>query len=116
MPYALKGIDVALFSVFKSLGLEVFACPLLGPSEFDNYESLYYWYKESFYEYDQETGLRVRKEGKKWQNMLSRAEFDKERGWRSRVGDDFYPLTLCDNGGDDESWPRTMQVSRNNLA
>lgn len=29
MPYALKGIDMALFSTFQSLGLSVKACPVM---------------------------------------------------------------------------------------
>lgn len=42
MPYALKGIDMAIFSTFRSLGLLVKACPVLvsGDEELDSESEL----------------------------------------------------------------------------
>jgi hypothetical protein len=79
MPYALKGIDVALFSVVKSLGLKVSVRPLLDPREMEDYdESVYDQYESSFNEWNPRTYRRMRKDEEKFKNRMSREEFKRE--------------------------------------
>lgn len=42
MPYAPKGVDAAIFSVFRSLGLTVKVRPVLNNSDFTEIEEFYY--------------------------------------------------------------------------
>lgn len=112
MPYALKGIDVALFSVFKSLGLKVSVRPVLDPIEFHDYDkSRYDQYESSFYKWDWHTGDRKYHDLGKWENRLTKEEFARKRGLRTRAGKDFHPIKLSEVGANDEGWEEIMKVS-----
>lgn len=113
MPYALKGIDVALFSVFKSLGLEVKVRPVLDPEDFDEYEGApYEEYERSFYQEDWRTGKRTYNDEEAWKNRLTEGEFMKQRGVITRAGEDFHSIKLSGVGGyDGAGWQEIVDVS-----
>ena len=112
MPYALKGIDVALFSVFKSLGLKVSVRPVLDPKGLDGYdESRYDQYERSFYNWDRHTGNGRYEDPEKWENRLTEKEFAKRRGVRTRAGKDFHSIKLSDVGDYDQGWEEIMEVN-----
>jgi hypothetical protein len=113
MPYVLKGIDVALFSVFKSLGLNVSARPLLDPKEIEDYDdNSYDRYEDSLCEWNPQTHSRVHKDEEEWKNRLSREEFEKKTSVTSRAGKDFHSIKLSHVGGNEEGWEELMEVSR----
>ena len=87
MPYALKGIDATIFSVFQALGMKVTVRPILGEEAFDEYKESVEerWYEEREDDFDDyETFLATQPEV-------------------SRVGNKFHKMKMADGqleGGD----------------
>jgi hypothetical protein len=83
MPFALKGIDVAVFSVFRSLGLKVSVRPILDTSNLE------------------------------WMDgTASSEEESQESSDISKIGNAFHELQLRDVGGYDNSEDEVRQVSQ----
>ncbi|KAE8442380.1 hypothetical protein EG329_003396 [Mollisiaceae sp. DMI_Dod_QoI] len=97
MPWALKGIDVAIYSVFRSLGLDVSANPILEKN--DTIERMEEERLEEFYQ----------KHG--WDYSL-KPDFA-ERG-SVRVGSAFHALVVDDSGGCDMGWHREEKTLKTN--
>jgi hypothetical protein len=84
MPFALKGIDMALFSVFRALGLNVFVRPILAQDSLEDY------YDSRYEEYRRELGENVQ--------PLEVYEFIERSS--SLIGDKFHPVIFSN----DEPW------------
>lgn len=96
MPWALKGVDVAIYSVFRSLGLDVFARPIL-----KNNSTI--------------EGIWERKVEMHYYNQgnLGRGEFEEPDfplEGPTRVGTDFHATVLDSSGGYESSWEEDLKV------
>jgi hypothetical protein len=86
MPYALKGVDATLFSVFHVLGMNVIVRPILG--------------NDAWEEYDEDTCGGYESDPDDW------SEKWEERKAVTRVGKDFTSIVVADEKseeGDDPS-------------
>jgi hypothetical protein len=89
MPYALKGVDAILFSVFHALGMKVTVRPILGQEGWEEYEELSWQNASNYGSEDQE----------EWLQKKGRAEV-------TRVGTKFASIKVVDEiieSGDDPS-------------
>jgi hypothetical protein len=92
MPYALKGVDATLFSVFRALGMNVTVRPILGTEAWDEYY-------ENTYEGEDESD-------EEWMEKLE------ERSGVTRVGTKFRSIMVASDiieGGD----PSEVRVDLN---
>jgi hypothetical protein len=99
MPFALKGIDVVLFSVFRSLGFNVTVRPILDS------DALRYC-EETLCYIDFEEYKREHKRAD--EDEFTRKWYER-RGDITRVGDGFHGLKLS-NDGTDESLDEMEKV------
>jgi hypothetical protein len=121
MPCALQGIDVVLYSTFRTLGLKPEVRPLLDPSTMEDlvggWDDMYASLDDVFYQHEKEDykqhPLRFaellgfeREEMEKsgtYPDFLSYEEWKRKKANASRVGMDFHPLRCCETGDGERS-------------
>jgi len=114
MPFALKGIDMVVFSVFRSLGLHVRVSPILAPDyeEESPYDSssdeMHEAYLKAVIHEDSRDKTRSEKDldSEGYNSKLG------QKGKVTRVGDAFQDLKVSSAGGHDYAEAELQEVSQ----
>jgi len=106
LPFALKGIDLALFTIFRSLGLSVTARPMLDEDD----EELSSIDERRFEQEFEESNESLNEHREKLADLGFDHPCRAGEGFGCRIGDGFSPTVIEKGGGYGMRWEESEKV------